>query len=430
MLRILLMTVMLFVPLIAAEADAGRKRFGVFAVAGTDQIVADLDDDGAEVVTLDGSASLAPNGPVVSWSWADADGPLGTGETLAVSLPLGPRLVTLEVVDSLGGTSTDVVRIDVEPVACQAEVVDPLALYHIGHSLTDRMADLLSRTVDDWTGQVDDTPFAYKSIPGSPLFWHSDHPTDGLKGNIRLDEHGQPLNALQALQTHPFDALIMTESPLLESYVGDPVRETGIHANLWVDEFLAATTRPDPHVYLYSSWAQRNTLGPDTPETIATWLEAIEQRQPLWETVAQSIRDEPRPAHPDLPVYIVPGGLVLKRLQEQVLDGTLTLPGGLTFRETFFKQNRPGRGGGCATTDWIHLSQTGIYAVALTHYAVVYGTCPVGLPASIPFRGYKDGCIEADSVDVDPALAQHIQQVVWSVVKAYPPSGMPFTGNP
>ena len=99
----------------------------------------------------------------------------------------------------------------------------------------------------------------------------------------------------------------------------------------------------------------------DSPEDIATWLDDIEWRQVLWETAAQAVAD----AHPGLPVHIVPGGLVLKRLQEQVLDGVLVLPGGATFRETFFKQNRPGRGGGCETLDWIHLSQAGIYAIAL-----------------------------------------------------------------
>ena len=209
----------------------------------------------------------------------------------------------------------------------------------------------------------------------------------------------------------------------------DPERESEAHANLWVDAFLASTTGTDPSVFLYSTWARRNQSGPDTPETIATWIDDIEWRQGVWEILAQAILDEPRPTHPDLPVHIVPGGLVLKRLQEQALDGTLTLPGGLTFRETFFKLNRPGRDPldpvGCETRDWIHLSQTGIYAVALTHYAVIYGTCPIGLPASIPYSGYGDGCIETDSVDVDPELAQHIQEVVWSVVKAYPWAGMP-----
>ena len=116
--------------------------------------------------------------------------------------------------------------------------------------------------------------------------------------------------------------------------------------------------------------------------------------------------------------------LLLHELQEQVLAGTLTLPDGLTYRETFFKRNRPGRYGGCETRDYIHLGRAGIYAIAMAHYATIYGSCVIGLPASIPYRGYDDGCIEAETVDIDPDLALAIQQTVWSVVRDYAWSGV------
>ena len=71
--------------------------------------------------------------------WHESMVPLGTGETLDVVLPLGPRLVTLEVRDGFGRSSFDGVWIDVEPVSCQAGPIEPLALYHVGHSLTDQI---------------------------------------------------------------------------------------------------------------------------------------------------------------------------------------------------------------------------------------------------------------------------------------------------
>jgi len=66
------------------------------------------------------------------------------------------------------------------------------------------------------------------------------------------------------------------------------------------------------------------------------------------------------------------------------------------------------------------LSMEGIYAIALTHYATIFNSCPIGLPSTIPYRGYDDGCIEADEVAIDPDLALEIQRVVWSVAREYP----------
>jgi hypothetical protein len=296
--------------------------------------------------------------------------------------------------------------------SCTYATVAPKVLFHIGHSLTDRMADLLTFMVEAETGE--DVPYAYKSIAGSSLYYHWTHPDDGLHGSIRT---GTPL---EVLRSGRFDALILTESTGIDSLIVDPERDSRAYANLWVDEFLAYASTPRPEVFVYSTWYQRAVGAPDTDESIAEWLRQGEERQPLWEELAQAIVD----AHPGIPVHIVPGGLVLSELQERVLGGSLTLPGSATFRDTFFKQNRPGRYGGCAVRDHIHLSETGIYAIAVTHYATVYRSCPIGLPTSIPYSGYDDGCVTADSIDVDAALAAVIQEVAWNVARTYPWAGL------
>jgi hypothetical protein len=294
------------------------------------------------------------------------------------------------------------------PATCSVEQVEPLRIYHIGHSLTDRMADLLNYMVEAHTGQQ--IQYAYKSIPGCNLWFHWENPSRGAKGNMMNPD------AIDILRTGNFDALSLTERTGIDYLLNHETRGSKTHANLWVDEFLSHTDRPNPRVFIYSTWWGRNEDGPDTPETIDGFLTRTLERQPAWEEIAEAVRD----AHPDTPVHIVPGGLVLTALQERVLEGSLVLPNGQTYRETFFKLHRDG----CMVRDYIHLSQTGIYAIALAHYAVIYQTCPIGMPSTVPYRGYGDQCIRDDSVEIDPALALAIQETVWDVVRGYAWSGL------
>ena len=430
---------------------------GPVADAGPDRLAQDLDGDDAEVVRLDGSGSDPADGAIVAWQWTDEARAVGAGETLTVSLPVGVHHLTLRVQDDRGRVASDEVVVTVlaapesddvagepppggaaptpqppvrvaEPAAepppeapraaaaapgasCRSEPVEPLALYHIGHSLTDRAADLLNSLLEAESGRR--VEYAYKSVPGASLYHHWSNPTTGRKGNVRS---GDPL---EILRSGRFDALVLTEQTGLDYFVPHPTKGSGEHANRWVDEFLTHAKRPDPRVFVYSTWYGRRKDGPDTAESTAAFVRETAERQPLWEAIAQAVRD----AHPELPVQIVPGGLVLKALQERVLAGTLVLPRGLTFRETFFKQNRPGRGG-CGTRDAIHLSETGIYTIALTHHAVIHRACVEGAPASIPYPGYDDGCVERERIDVDPDLAREIQRTVMDVVRGYPWTGL------
>ena len=89
------------------------------ADAGADQIVHDVDRDGAETVTLDGSGSYDADGTIVSWSWEEADVEIATGETAQVSLTPGVHTITLTVTDNetLTGSDVVVVEVNVPPVA-------------------------------------------------------------------------------------------------------------------------------------------------------------------------------------------------------------------------------------------------------------------------------------------------------------------------
>ena len=85
------------------------------AVAGPSQAVTDVDNDGVELITLDGSGSFDPDGAIVSYQWSDANSTFGFGVTTDVLLPVGETVVTLRVTDDGALESTDTTVITILP---------------------------------------------------------------------------------------------------------------------------------------------------------------------------------------------------------------------------------------------------------------------------------------------------------------------------
>ncbi len=106
------------------------------ADAGPDQFV-----DCSGIVTLDGSASTDPDGTFKLYTWFKLLGeeqvlPLGTGEEIDVTLPLGTHEILLEVFDTNGATSRDAVLVtiaDVEPPVIDEVKVYPDCLWPPNH---------------------------------------------------------------------------------------------------------------------------------------------------------------------------------------------------------------------------------------------------------------------------------------------------------
>ncbi|MEA2002318.1 MAG: PKD domain-containing protein, partial [Actinomycetota bacterium] len=89
------------------------------ANAGVDQSVTDLDGNGAEPVTLDGTNSHDPDGTIVSYIWREGvpQTQIATGASPSVSFAVGSHTVTLEVTDNEGASATDTVTVVVSPPA-------------------------------------------------------------------------------------------------------------------------------------------------------------------------------------------------------------------------------------------------------------------------------------------------------------------------
>ena len=93
------------------------------ANAGPDQTVDDVNGDGSEMVTLDGSSSydIELDGYIVSYKWFNDIGasPICFGKLSDCDFPVGTHIVTLVVTDNDGATATDTVDITVNqlPIA-------------------------------------------------------------------------------------------------------------------------------------------------------------------------------------------------------------------------------------------------------------------------------------------------------------------------
>jgi hypothetical protein len=108
------------IPEVVVPDESGNQP--PLANAGPDQTVA-ADSGGSATVTLDGSASLDPDGSIVSYSWVTGATTL-TGPNPSHDFPVGTHVVTLTVTDNGGASATDTVTITVSGVEGTMHVAD------------------------------------------------------------------------------------------------------------------------------------------------------------------------------------------------------------------------------------------------------------------------------------------------------------------
>jgi hypothetical protein len=256
--------------------------------------------------------------------------------------------------------------------------------FHIGHSL-------VGRDMPAMLAQLADGDYAYESQLGwgttLRAHWDRDEPINGFD---RENAHPRYRDAHDALASGEYDALILTE--MVE------IRDAIAYFDSW--DFLrrwtahARAANPGIRVYLYETWHQTND-----PEG---WLDRIDaDLNRYW---LDSIL---RPALADTgsrvePIYVIPGGQVMAAFLREV-----EARGGL--------EDVSGVDG--LMLDRIHFNDIGAYLIALTHFAVLFGRSPIGLPNTL---------LRADGAPAQapsPETAELMQTVVWQVV-----SSMPLTG--
>lgn len=264
-----------------------------------------------------------------------------------------------------------------------------LRVYHLGHSLVGQdMPAMLAQLA----GQGHD--YALQLGWGTALREHHQGP-QAINGFDQENATPRYRDAHEALKSGDYDAFVMTEMMRLTDAI--QYKESSIYAGKWAAE--AAQGNVDGEIFLYESWHALD----DEPDWLARLPEDLEM---LWK--------------PDLlwpaaraagnPVWLIPAGQVMARLvaEAETAGGIAELKS----REDLFARNADG------SLDPIHPNDLGFYLVALTHYAVLYGKSPVGLPHEL---------LRANGTPADapsPELARRMQELVWEVVSTNPLTGV------
>jgi hypothetical protein len=260
----------------------------------------------------------------------------------------------------------------------------PQIVFHLGHSLVGpdmpEMLKQLAGDTHDYSSQIG---------WGTPLRAHWD-PNETING---FELHNIPhefKDAKEVLSSGRYNTLVLTE--MVEIRAAIKYFESAKYLHKWIQ--LGRRANPEMRIFLYETWHQL-----DDPEG---WLNRIDtDLDRYWERGilrrALSYEDTP------IPVYIIPAGQVMARFVREI-----ERRGGVG----------PIAGRGDLFIDEIHLNDYGTYLVALTHYAVLYQTSPVGLRHALT---KSDGSFTADP---GPESALLMQETVWDVVKNYRPSGL------
>ncbi len=261
-----------------------------------------------------------------------------------------------------------------------------MAVYHLGHSL-------VGRDMPAMVGQLAEAAGLAGHRHHSQLGWGASlaqHWKGEVPGMAEENAHPAFRPAREAVGSGGYDAVVLTEMVELR----DALR--------WHDSprALADWARlagPGVRLYLYETWHRL-----DDP---AGWLERIAADRALWEGMvagAMGRRDVPA-------IRVIPGGQALAAVVRAAEAGELP---GLASREDFFARTPEGG------VDTIHLNDLGVQVIALTHFAVLYGRSPEGLPHLL--RRADGTPAEAPSAEA----AAGMQQLVWQVVRGYPAAGV------
>ncbi|MFN3993490.1 MAG: hypothetical protein ACK4IU_11350 [Tabrizicola flagellatus] len=254
-----------------------------------------------------------------------------------------------------------------------------------GHSLTDPIPHPLEILVRAAGGQQSrGMKIDLSTIPGSP----AEHRWDN---DLNL-----PVDARRDIAK--YDLLVLTERvavrATLEWHHADKI------ALKWFEHaWKNGRGGKGAETVYYASWI---SLGSGTP---SEWDNSEDQKIPFrerldvemsaWQSIADFVnanrpKDSPR-------MRVIPGPKIMAAVYDAIQAGTA--PGLSRMQELF--------------EDDIHVNAKGAFLIALAHYAVIYGRDPREIPGLRGEPGW-------------PSAAQQawMKEVVWTVVSAYPDSGL------
>lgn len=258
----------------------------------------------------------------------------------------------------------------------------PLRVYHIGHSLVGRDMPVM---LEQLAGEGHHHNSQLGAFAELKTHWT---PELALRNGETANAHPRFREAHDAVGSGSYDAIVLTERVDIADSIKD--HESWRYLSLWAEKTWA--NNPEARVYVYETWNSRKVrnwaarLDTDLPDY---WEGEILDRAMAVDGLGRAI-------------YVIPAGQVLAALERQLSEAPIAE---ITSTEAFFR-------------DHIHLNDKGHYLVALTHYAVLYGRSPVGLPHQVK---RADG---TPAEPLSPEAAGQIQKIVWSVVTRYLRTGV------
>lgn len=259
-----------------------------------------------------------------------------------------------------------------------------ISVYHLGHSLVGHQMPVMLTQLAE-AGHIHASQLGW----GANLrqHWDPDVPINGFEESNQHPQHRDPH---EAMASGEYDAVVLTETVEIRESI--KYHDPQAYLREWA--MAAWAGNPQTRVYLYETWHPLND-----PEGWLTRIDLDLDRYWEGEILRRTL------AHDDVnqPIYVIPGGQVMAAFARRVeAAGGI---GPITGRRDLFK-------------DDIHFNDYGAYLMALTHYAVLYGRSPVGLPHQLELANGDP------AADPGPDAAQAMQETVWEVVTAYPPSGV------
>jgi hypothetical protein len=260
--------------------------------------------------------------------------------------------------------------------AVAAEAAEPVAIFHVGNSLTDQAYGMH----DIAKARGHETEFGRHMIPGAPLEWLWNHRAEGFR------EPGRDMPADEILKSRKWDVLIL-----------QPFGRPADNAIQYGAHYAAAAYEGNPacRVYVFANYPEIGKDREKADQWEQRWLSETDTRgRAHFEQVAAGIAAK----FPDKePVRIIPVGEVMYRLHLRMKDGKV--PGFRHIADLY--------------ADGVHLNSEGKYLEAVTHYAVVFQEDPHDCIIS-GLRFWKA------PYSVDKPFAQAVWDVVAEVTKANP----------
>lgn len=223
--------------------------------------------------------------------------------------------------------------------AATALATEPLAIFHVGNSLTDQSYGMH----DIAKARGHETKFGRHMIPGAPLQWLWDHRDEGFRAPDSKSA------ADEILKNAKWDVLI------LQPFGRSP--ENSIEYGV---KYAAAAYagNPDCQVYVFANYPDIGKEQEKKDRWEERWLSKNDTRgRATFARVAEGISNK----FPDKkPVKIIPVGEVMYRLHLRMTDGKV--PGYIHIADLY--------------EDGVHLKAEGKYLEAVTHYATIFQDDP------------------------------------------------------